>query len=47
MLSLSIVIVNWNAGQQMRDCISSIERASHDGFVLSEVVVQIDGHLCG
>lgn len=37
--SLSIVIVNWNAGQQLRDCIASIRRASHDGFVLSEVVV--------
>ncbi|OGT06795.1 MAG: hypothetical protein A2143_01450 [Gallionellales bacterium RBG_16_57_15] len=43
MPSLSIVIVNWNAGQQLRDCISSIGRASHVGFVLSEVVVVDNG----
>ena len=43
MPSLSIIIVNWNAGQQLRDCISSIGRASHEGFVLSEVVVVDNG----
>ncbi|KXS30779.1 MAG: putative glycosyltransferase [Candidatus Gallionella acididurans] len=40
---ISIIIVNWNAGQQLRDCISSIGRASHDGFILSEVVVVDNG----
>lgn len=40
---LAIVIVNWNAGQQLRDCISSIGRASHVGFVLYEVVVVDNG----
>lgn len=41
--NLSIVIVNWNAGQQLRDCISSIGRAGHEGFVLFEVVVVDNG----
>ncbi len=36
---LSIIIVNWNAGRQLHDCISSIGHANHNGFVLSEVVV--------
>lgn len=40
---LAIVIVNWNAGQQLRDCIASIGRASHDGFALSGVVVVDNG----
>ena len=40
---LSIVIVNWNAGQQLRDCITSIGRASHDSFILSEVFVVDNG----
>jgi hypothetical protein len=39
MLALSIIIVNWNAGRQLRDCIGSIGRANHDGFMLSEVIV--------
>lgn len=38
MHSLTIVIVNWNAGQQLLDCISSIGSASHDQL-LSEVIV--------
>lgn len=41
--SLAIVIVNWNAGQQLRDCIASVGRASHDGFALSGVVVVDNG----
>jgi N-acetylglucosaminyl-diphospho-decaprenol L-rhamnosyltransferase len=43
MLSLSIVIVNWNTGDQLRDCISSIGRASQVGFNLSGVVVVDNG----
>lgn len=39
MPSLSIVIVNWNAGQQLHDCIASICRANRDEFILSEVIV--------
>jgi N-acetylglucosaminyl-diphospho-decaprenol L-rhamnosyltransferase len=41
--NLAIVIVNWNAGQQLRNCISSIGRAIHESFVLSEVVVVDNG----
>lgn len=40
---LVIVIVNWNAGQQLRVCIASIGRAGHDGFALSGVVVVDNG----
>lgn len=48
---LSIVIVNWNAGRQLHNCIESIGHAIQDGFVLSEVVVvdngSIDNSLAG
>ena len=37
--TISVIIVNWNAGSLLRDCISSIGLAKHDGFALSEVVV--------
>jgi GT2 family glycosyltransferase len=33
-LAIVIVIVNWNAGQQLRDCIASLGRASHAGLRL-------------
>lgn len=36
---LRIIIVNWNAGQQLRNCVSSIALAIKDEFTLSEVVV--------
>ena len=36
---LSIVIVNWNSGQLLGDCISSIKHVNHDSFNLGEVVV--------
>ncbi len=37
--TLRIIIVNWNAGQQLRDCISSIALAKKDYFTLTEIVV--------
>lgn len=37
--SLDIVIVNWNAGAQLRDCLKSIESARCNIFTLSRVVV--------
>ena len=37
--SLDIIVVNWNAGQQLHDCLMSIVLASQNGFVLSRVVV--------
>ena len=40
MLSIvDIVIVNWNAGEQLRDCLESIRRVDRDGFLVSRVCV--------
>lgn len=36
---LDIIIVNWNAGQQLRNCLESIVSVRHDGFTLGRVVV--------
>jgi len=36
---LSIIIVNWNAGQQLHDCLASITQTSMEGFSLAEVIV--------
>ncbi len=41
--TLSIIIVNWNSGDQLIDCINSIEVARNDTFELSEVVVVDNG----
>jgi len=40
---LDIVIVNWNAGAQLRDCLVSIAGASKTGFTLKRVVVVDNG----
>lgn len=49
--SLDIIIVNWNSGQQQRDCLESIVTAKRDGFTLGRVVVvdnaSSDGSLDG
>lgn len=37
--SLDIVIVNWNSGHYLSECLRSIARGRRDGFVLSRVVV--------
>lgn len=37
--NLDIIIVNWNAGNQLYECLKSIEAAHRDGFKLSRVVV--------
>jgi N-acetylglucosaminyl-diphospho-decaprenol L-rhamnosyltransferase len=37
--SLDIIIVNWNAGKQLLQCLASIESANKDGFTLSSVCV--------
>jgi len=39
MASLDIVIVNWNAGRQLRDCLESVAAADQTGFELRRVVV--------
>ncbi len=38
-VSVDIVIVNWNAGRQLRDCLKSIVAARRDGFTLGSVVL--------
>jgi GT2 family glycosyltransferase len=43
MKSLGIVIVNWNAGRQLQDCISSVRNARQECFVLSVVVIVDNG----
>ena len=47
---LDIIIVNWNAGHQLRDCLESIMAAKRDGFFLDRVVVvdnaSTDSSLC-
>ena len=37
--SLDIIIVNWNAGQQLQDCLESIVVTNCKGFKLNQVVV--------
>ena len=37
--TLDIIIVNWNAGSQLRECLESIALSSKDGFRLDQVVV--------
>src|ERR1039457_3385206 len=41
--SLTIIIVNWNAGLQLKRCLNSIMLADKDGFMLSEVIVIDNG----
>lgn len=38
-ISLDIIIVNWNSGDQLKVCISSIGGAKRDGFVLRDVII--------
>lgn len=49
--TLDIIIVNWNAGDQLRDCLMSVKNADRDGFTLSRVIVvdnaSVDGSLDG
>jgi N-acetylglucosaminyl-diphospho-decaprenol L-rhamnosyltransferase len=44
---LDVVIVNWNTGPQLRDCLASIAAARHDGFTLARVVVVDNGSVDG
>ncbi len=37
--SLKIVIVNWNAGKDLNDCLDSIRSTRRDGFELEQVVL--------
>jgi len=38
-ISLDIVIVNWNSGFHLRQCLESIQAASSEGFELARVVI--------
>jgi len=37
--SVDIIIINWNSGEQLHQCLTSIAGASRDGFILSRVCV--------
>lgn len=37
--SLDIIIVNWNAGRQLRDCLESIVTSKKNSFILNQIVV--------
>ncbi|MDD4857273.1 MAG: glycosyltransferase family 2 protein, partial [Candidatus Krumholzibacteria bacterium] len=39
MANFDVVIVNWNAGEQLRRCLDSLAKAGRDGFGLERVVV--------
>lgn len=40
---ISILLVNWNAGHQLRDCISSIAHAKQERFTIADVVIVDNG----
>jgi hypothetical protein len=40
---LSIIIVNWNAGRQLQQCLTSIMQAKLEGFTLADVIVIDNG----
>ncbi len=43
MPSLDIILVNWNAGDQLRSCLASVAAAQQDNFILQRVVVVDNG----
>jgi GT2 family glycosyltransferase len=51
MPSVDIIIVTWNSGSLLRECVNSIDDAARDGFELSRVIIvdnaSIDGSLDG
>jgi GT2 family glycosyltransferase len=51
MISISIIIVNWNSGGQLYGCLNSIYNAKKESFALDRVIVidnaSTDGSLCG
>lgn len=46
-VKLSIVIVNWNAGSLLRDCVRSIVEADRRGFKFGQVVIVDNGSTDG
>jgi GT2 family glycosyltransferase len=47
MPSLDIVLVNWNAGSLLRNCVHSIEAASQENFSIGQVVIVDNGSIDG
>ncbi len=45
--TLDIVIVNWNAGHLLQECVESVTRSAQLGFVVSRVVVVDNGSIDG
>ena len=39
MMFLDIVIVNWNSGNQLKDCLKSIEKTRKDNFILNKIII--------
>ena len=37
--TLDVIIVNWNAGEQLRECLESLEASDRDEFVLEKILV--------
>jgi hypothetical protein len=46
-IRLSIIIVNWNAGSLLQDCVRSIEYARQAGFKIGQVVIVDNGSTDG
>ncbi|MFI5057712.1 MAG: glycosyltransferase family 2 protein [Candidatus Acidiferrales bacterium] len=48
---MDVIIVNWNAGQQLRECLVALSGARRDGYMLGRVVVvdnaSTDGSISG
>lgn len=36
---IDVIIVNWNTGQQLRECLQALSDSRRDGYILSRVVV--------
>ena len=34
-----IIIINWNSGNQLKDCLESIEKARKDNFILNKIII--------
>ena len=39
MKSFNVIIVNWNSGNQLKDCLKSIEKTRKDNFILNKIII--------
>jgi len=44
---MDVIIVNWNSGDQLRECLSALANARHLGYVLGRVVIVDNGSADG